>query len=72
MKKQRLPKSWTGREILELAKRHDEQSEEQQAAEIEAAMSAKEIIDNKNNDDLNGVLQYSMKQARRIAKENPF
>jgi hypothetical protein len=41
MKKQRLPKGWTEAKIRKLAARHDHQSEEEQAAEIEAAISAK-------------------------------
>ena len=39
MKKQRLPKGWTEKQIRELAKHHDEMTEEQQAAEIEAALN---------------------------------
>ncbi|MBI3411913.1 MAG: hypothetical protein HY040_26585 [Planctomycetes bacterium] len=42
MKKPRLPKDWSEREIRKLAKRQDEQSEEEQVAEMEAAMSAKD------------------------------
>lgn len=38
-KKQRLPKGWTEAEIRALAKRHDELSEDEQAAEIEAALT---------------------------------
>ena len=41
MKKQRLPRGWTEKRIRELAAYHDHQTEEQQAAEIEAALSAK-------------------------------
>jgi hypothetical protein len=42
MKKQRLPRGWTEEHIRELAAHHDGQTEEEQAAEIEAAMSAKD------------------------------
>jgi hypothetical protein len=42
MKKQRLPRGWTDNRIRDLAAHHDRQSEEEQAAEIEAALSAKE------------------------------
>ena len=41
MKNQRLPKGWTQKKIRELAAHHDQQTEEEQAAEIDAAMSAK-------------------------------
>jgi two-component sensor histidine kinase len=37
-KKQRLPQSWTEKRIRELAAYHDNLSEEEQAAEIEAAL----------------------------------
>jgi hypothetical protein len=40
MKKQHLPRGWTEKRIRELAARHDHQTEEEQAAEIEAALSA--------------------------------
>ncbi len=39
MKKQRLPKGWTDRQIKALADHHDGLSEEEQAAEIEAALA---------------------------------
>jgi hypothetical protein len=42
VKKQRLPKGWTEKQIRELARHHDEQSEEEQAKEIEAAVSARD------------------------------
>jgi hypothetical protein len=42
MKKQRLPRGWTQKRIRELATHHDRQTEEEQAAEIEAALSAKD------------------------------
>jgi hypothetical protein len=42
MKKQRLPRGWTEEGIRELAAQHDQQTEEEQAAEIDAALSAKE------------------------------
>ncbi len=42
MRKQRLPRGWTEKRIRELAAHHDRQSEQQQAAEIEAALSAKD------------------------------
>ena len=42
MKKQRLPRGWTEKRIRELADHHDHQSDEEQAAEIEAALSAKD------------------------------
>jgi hypothetical protein len=37
-KKQRLPKGWTEKSIRELAAYHDSLTEEEQAAEIEAAL----------------------------------
>ena len=37
-KKQRLPRGWTEKQIRELATHHDSLTEEQQAAEIEAAL----------------------------------
>jgi hypothetical protein len=42
MKKQRLPQGWTEKRIRALAAHHDLQNEEEQAAEIEAAMSSKD------------------------------
>jgi hypothetical protein len=42
MKKQRLPPAWTEKRIRALADRHDRQTEEEQAAEIQAALSAKD------------------------------
>jgi hypothetical protein len=42
MKKQRLPRGWTEARARELAANHDRQSEEEQAAEIEAALAAKD------------------------------
>ena len=42
MKKQRLPRGWTAEHIREVAAHHDRQTEEQQAAEIEAALSARD------------------------------
>jgi hypothetical protein len=42
MKKQRLPRGWTEKRIRELANHHDRQTEEEQAAEIEGALSAKD------------------------------
>jgi len=41
MKKQRLPPGWTEKSIRELAAYHDQQTEEEQAEEIEAALFAK-------------------------------
>ena len=41
MKKQKLPKGWTQAQLKELAQHHDTQSEEEQAAEIEAAATQK-------------------------------
>jgi hypothetical protein len=41
MKKQRLPQGWTEKRIRELAEYHDRQTDKEQAAEIEAALSAK-------------------------------
>ena len=43
MKKQRLPRGWTEKQIRELAAYHDNLTEEQQAAEIEAAFNAENI-----------------------------
>jgi hypothetical protein len=42
MKKQRLPRGWTEQRIHEVVAHHDHQSEEEQAEEIEAALSAKD------------------------------
>ncbi len=42
MKKQRLPRGWTEKRIRELAAHHDQQTEEEQAGELEAALSAKD------------------------------
>jgi len=42
MKKQRLPRGWTEKDIGNLAVQHDRQTEDQQAAEIDAAVSAKD------------------------------
>jgi hypothetical protein len=42
VKKQRLPKGWTEKQIKELAAHHDEMSPEEVAKEIEAAVSAKD------------------------------
>jgi hypothetical protein len=42
MKKQRLPKGWTEKQIRELAEYHDRQSDEEQAHEIEQAIAAKD------------------------------
>jgi hypothetical protein len=42
MKKQRLPRGWTEKRIRELAAHHDQQTEAEQAAEIEAALSKKD------------------------------
>jgi hypothetical protein len=39
MKKQRLPKGWTEEKIRKLAEYHDNMSEDQQVAEIEAALT---------------------------------
>jgi len=41
MKKQRLPHGWTNKQIQELADYHDNQTEEEQAAEIDAAVADK-------------------------------
>ncbi len=41
MKKQRLPRGWTEKRIQQLAEHHDRQTEEEQAAEIEAAVAQK-------------------------------
>ena len=41
MKKQQLPSGWTEKRIRELAAKHDNQSEEEQAAEIEVALANK-------------------------------
>ncbi len=42
MKRQRLPRGWTAKRIRELVAHHDQQTEQEQAAEIEAALSAKD------------------------------
>lgn len=41
MKKQRMPPGWTQKQIRELAEYHDNLTEEEQAAEIEAALTKK-------------------------------
>ena len=41
MKKQQLAKGWTEKQIRELAAHHDSQTEEEQAAEMEAALAKK-------------------------------
>lgn len=41
-KKQKLPRGWTEERIRKLAEYHDDQSEEEQAAEIEAAFAKKD------------------------------
>jgi hypothetical protein len=38
MKKQRLPKGWTEEKIRKLAEHHDNMTEDQQVAEIEAEL----------------------------------
>ena len=40
MKKQRMPRGWTEKQIWDLAAHHDRQTEDEQAAEIQAALSA--------------------------------
>ena len=40
MKKQQIPKGWTEERIRKLAEYHDNQTEDEQAAELEAAMTA--------------------------------
>jgi hypothetical protein len=40
VKKQRLPRGWTEKRLRELAAHHDQQTEAEQAAEIDAALSA--------------------------------
>jgi hypothetical protein len=42
MKKQRLPRGWTEKRLRELAAHHDQQTDAENAAEIEAALSAKD------------------------------
>lgn len=42
MKKQRLPKGWTEEKIRKLAKYHDNLTEAEQAAEIDAALKDKD------------------------------
>jgi hypothetical protein len=42
MRKQRLPAGWTEKRIRELAAHHDNQTVEEQAAEIEAALDDKD------------------------------
>ena len=42
MKKQRLPSGWTEKRIRALAAHHDGQTDEEQAAEIEAALAKKD------------------------------
>ena len=41
MKKQRLPKGWTEEQIRKLAEHHDNMTEDQQVAEIEASLNDK-------------------------------
>jgi len=40
MKKQRMPRGWTEQQIRDLAAHHVRQTDEEQAAEIQAALSA--------------------------------
>ena len=40
MKKQHLPRGWTEKQIHDLAAHHDRQTDEEQASEIQAALSA--------------------------------
>ena len=42
MKKPRLPQGWTEKRVRELAAHHDQQTEEEQAAGIEAVLAAKD------------------------------
>jgi hypothetical protein len=42
MKKQRLPKGWTEKRIRELAAYHDNLTEDEEAAEIEASLAKKD------------------------------
>jgi hypothetical protein len=39
-----MPKGWTEVEIRELARRHDQMTEDEQVAEIEAAFHAKDTV----------------------------
>ncbi|HEV3003597.1 MAG TPA: hypothetical protein VGX78_04020 [Pirellulales bacterium] len=39
MKKHRLPQGWSEKDVHALAAHHDQQTEEEQAAEIDAAMT---------------------------------
>ena len=41
VKKQRLPKGWTEEQIRKLAEHHDNMTEDQQVAEIEASLNDK-------------------------------
>lgn len=43
MTKQRLPKGWTEKQIAELARYHDSMTEDEQAAEIEAAFKKDKV-----------------------------
>jgi predicted dinucleotide-binding enzyme len=43
MKKQKLPRGWTEKKIQEVITHYDSQTEEEQAAEIEAAHEAANI-----------------------------
>ena len=42
MKKQRLPKGWTEEKIRKLAEHHDNLTDDEQAAEIEAGLTEKD------------------------------
>ena len=42
MKKQRLPRGWSEKRVRELAAHHDRQTDDEHAAEIEAALSRKD------------------------------
>jgi hypothetical protein len=44
MKKQRLPKGWSEEKIRRLAEYHNSLSEDEQAREIEAALSDEETV----------------------------
>jgi hypothetical protein len=43
MKKQRMPPGWSHKQIRELARYHDNMTEDEQAAEIEAAAKSKHV-----------------------------
>lgn len=64
MKKQRMPRGWSKKRIRNLAAHHDQQTDAQQAAEIEAALA--------DQQEQRSVLRYSMQNAAKVARKNRY